>query len=82
LWLSYSHQHLHRIRSKLADIRVPVMWSAEGAIFPLSHASPIVRALPQAKMVTISRCGHWSLFDAPEEVAQFMIQFFSANGLA
>ena len=49
-------------------------------IFPLQHASSIVQALPQAKMFTIKRCGHWSPLDAPDDIAQFMVKFFSANG--
>lgn len=78
----FADHHLQRIRSELKRIQVPalVIWGEQDNIFPLQHASDIVQALPQAKMFTIKRCGHWSPLDAPHEVAQLMTKFFSANG--
>ncbi len=77
----FTGRHLERVRSKLDRIHVPVLviWGDQDNIFPLQHASRIIQALPHAKMHTIKRAGHWSPLDAPEEVAEFMLRFFSAN---
>jgi pimeloyl-ACP methyl ester carboxylesterase len=78
----FATPHLQRIRSKVEQLRVPVliMWGKQDTIFPLSHASHIVRMFPNAKMCTIERCGHWSPLDAPEEVAQRLIGCLHGNG--
>lgn len=80
----FAARHLQRIRPKLGRIQAPVLviWGEQDDIFPLQHASSIAQALPQAKLSTIKRCGHWSPLDAPGEVAQFMLRFFSADDQA
>jgi pimeloyl-ACP methyl ester carboxylesterase len=79
----FAGHHLQRIRAKLNRIPVPVLiiWGEQDDIFPLRRASSIVRALPQARMFTIKQCGHWSVLDAPDEIAQ-LVKFFTANGQA
>lgn len=73
----FALRHLQRIRSQLHSIQVPVlvMWGKQDTIFPLRHASSLVRMLSNAHLCTIERCGHWSPLDAPEEVAQFVRAF-------
>jgi pimeloyl-ACP methyl ester carboxylesterase len=80
----FAGQHLQRIRAKLDRIHVPtlVIWGKEDDIFPLRHAASITQAFPHANMRTIQKCGHWSPLDAPDEVAQFMLEFFEANDAA
>jgi pimeloyl-ACP methyl ester carboxylesterase len=80
----FASRHLQRIRSKVEQLRVPVLviWGKQDTIFPLSHAARLVRLLPNARLCTIERCGHWSPLDAPEELAQCMTEFFHANGHA
>jgi haloalkane dehalogenase len=80
----FAGHHLERIRSKLRRIQVPVLvvWGDQDNIFPLQHASSLVQALPQAQMHTIRQCGHWSPLDAPEGIAEFMVEFLSADGYA
>jgi len=80
----FAGRHLKRIRSKVDRIRVParVIWGEQDNIFPLRHASSIIQALPQAKMCIIKRCGHWSPLDAPDEIAQFVVESFGASGHA
>ena len=80
----FAGRHLRRIRSKLGRLQVPVLvvWGEQDRIFPLRHASSIIQASPEAKMRTIKQCGHWSPLDAPEEIAQFITEFFSARGHA
>jgi pimeloyl-ACP methyl ester carboxylesterase len=78
----FAGHQLQRIRSKLGRLGVPalVIWGEQDHIFPLRHASSILQALPEAKMRTIKRCGHWSPLDAPDEIAQFITEFFRARG--
>jgi pimeloyl-ACP methyl ester carboxylesterase len=78
----FANHHLQRIRANLERIQAPVfvIWGEQDHIFPLQHASNIIQALPQAKLFTIQRCGHWSPLDAPDEVAQYMMKLFAANG--
>jgi haloalkane dehalogenase len=77
----FARHHLQQIRSKLERIQAPVIvvWGAQDHIFPLQHASSILKAFPQAMLFRIDRCGHWSPLDAPDEVAQFMMAFFAAT---
>lgn len=75
----FAHHHLQRIRSKVEQLRVPVLviWGKQDTIFPLHHASSIVQMFPTARLRTFERCGHWSPLDAPEEVAQFVREFLN-----
>jgi pimeloyl-ACP methyl ester carboxylesterase len=77
----FARHHLERIRERVDQIRAPVLllWGEQDDIFPLSHALRIQQALPQARLDTIPRCGHWSALDAPEEVAQRVVAFLGAG---
>jgi pimeloyl-ACP methyl ester carboxylesterase len=77
----FAAEHLARLRLKLQSIRAPVLliWGEEDDIFPLSHARRITERIPQAKLVTIPRCGHWSPLDATEEVARYVVEFLNAT---
>ncbi len=72
----FAGRHLRRIRGKLDGLRVPtrLIWGAEDNIFPMPHASAIAEAFPKASLCTIPRCGHWSTFDAPDEVARLTLE--------
>lgn len=78
----FAGDHLRRIRANLHRIQAPVLvlWGEQDDIFPLRHATSILQALPQSKMHTIQRCGHWSVLDAPEEIAQHVVKFLGAQG--
>jgi pimeloyl-ACP methyl ester carboxylesterase len=77
----FAPAHLRRLRSKLRKLHAPVLliWGGEDHIFPLSCARSIVERLPQSKLVTIPRCGHWAPLDATEEVARFVVDFLKSN---
>jgi pimeloyl-ACP methyl ester carboxylesterase len=76
----FSRRHLQRLMSKLGNIRSPslLIWGEKDDIFPLAHARAIRRRLPQARLVAIPRCGHWSPLDATEEVGTLASEFFNA----
>lgn len=73
----FAGHHLRRVRARLHQVEAPVLvlWGEQDDVFPLRHAAGLVKAFPQAKLRTIRRCGHWSMLDAPEEVAQCVAQF-------
>ncbi len=77
----FAGHHLRRIQARLHHIQVPVLvlWGEQDDVFPLRHATSIIQALPQAKLCTIQQCGHWSVLDAPEEIAQRVVKFLSAQ---
>ncbi|MFO0699990.1 MAG: alpha/beta hydrolase [Nitrospira sp.] len=80
----FASKHLQRIRSKIEELRVPIMimWGKQDTIFPVSHVSSIAKMFPTARLCTIDRCGHWSPLDAPEEVAHSIVEFYKAHGHA
>jgi len=75
----FARRHLRRLRSKLGDIRSPslLIWGEKDDVFPLDHAGAIRRRLPQARLVALPRCGHWSPLDATEEVGTLASEFFT-----
>jgi pimeloyl-ACP methyl ester carboxylesterase len=77
----FAPSHLRRLRSKLGRIQVPVLviWGDEDNVFPPRSVEAVMRHLPQATLVTIPRCGHWSLLDAPDEVARHIVTFLNAR---
>ena len=78
----FARTHLDRLRSKLARLDVPALliWGENDNVFPLSAARELAEQLPDATLVTIPRCGHWSALDAPEEVARHVLQFLDSPG--
>jgi pimeloyl-ACP methyl ester carboxylesterase len=77
----FAARHLARLRFKLHNIRVPVLliWGEDDDIFPLSSARQIAELIPQARLATIPRCGHWSPLDATEEVARYVVEFLDST---
>lgn len=77
----FASAHLARLRSKLHNISAPVslVWGDDDDIFPVSCARRIIECLPQARLVTIPRCGHWAPLDAAEEVARHVTDFLRST---
>lgn len=75
--------HLRRLRAKLRNIHAPVLliWGRADDVFPPSHARRIIEGLPHAALVTIPRCGHWSVLDATEEVSRHIVDFLQVHDL-
>jgi pimeloyl-ACP methyl ester carboxylesterase len=75
--------HFRRLRAQLGNIGTPVrlIWGVDDDIFPPSHAHRIIDGLPHAELITIPRCGHWAVLDAPEEVSRGVVDFLRAHDL-
>jgi haloalkane dehalogenase len=56
-----------------------VVWGEDDAVFPVAHARAILRESPDAKLITIAGCGHWSPLDAPAEVGRAIREFLSRS---
>ena len=78
----FGRVHLDRLRSKLARLDMPavLIWGEDDNVFPLSSARALAAGLPHATIATIPRCGHWSVLDAPDEVARLVRQFLDSPG--
>jgi pimeloyl-ACP methyl ester carboxylesterase len=77
----FAPAHLARLRTKLGRIHVPVrlIWGEDDDVFPLSSAHQIGERLTQSALVTIPRCGHWPMLDAPDEVGQHLVDFLKTS---
>jgi pimeloyl-ACP methyl ester carboxylesterase len=61
----------------LEDIRVPVLLVTgdEDSVAPPSTAYEMARRLPNARVVVLNRCGHWTTFERPTECAHQLEEF-------
>jgi pimeloyl-ACP methyl ester carboxylesterase len=61
----------------LEDIKVPVLLVTgdEDSVAPPSTVNEMARRLPNARVVVLNRCGHWTTFERPTECAQQLEEF-------
>ena len=64
----------------LAQIRVPVLllWGDRDAMVPVTNAQDYLRALPDARLVTLPGIGHVPMEETPTEVARALRDFLTA----
>lgn len=64
----------------LARIRVPVLllWGDRDAMVPVTNAQDYLRALPDARLVTLPGIGHVPMEETPAEVARVLRAFLAA----
>jgi 3-oxoadipate enol-lactonase len=76
---SQSCDALARARSAaLEDIAVPTLLITgdEDAVAPPANVHDMARRLPNARVVVLNRCGHWTPFERPVECASLLEEFF------
>ncbi len=74
-------QHvLPRPEPLLARIRLPVLllWGDRDAMVPVTNAQDYLRALPDARLVTLPGIGHVPMEESPGEVARVLRDFLAA----
>jgi pimeloyl-ACP methyl ester carboxylesterase len=56
--------------NELSEIRVPVrlIWGASDRLVPIEYAQRMVKALPDATLVTLDRCGHAPPLECPAKL--------------
>lgn len=61
----------------LEDIRVPVLLVTgdEDAVAPPTTVAEMARRLPNARVVVLNRCGHWTTFERPVECTNQLEEF-------
>ena len=74
------HVRYRKLKSRLDRIKVPtlVVWGAEDRLFPLAYGEAFAKGIPGARLVTIERCGHLPLVEAPEKFAAAVLDFLKA----
>jgi len=61
------------------NIPVLLFWGREDAVVPYANAALIQEAVPQARLVTIDRCGHTPNYEKPGAVLPPMIAFLGGG---
>jgi pimeloyl-ACP methyl ester carboxylesterase len=66
-----------RIAEALAGLAAPtlVVWGAEDAWIPLTHADRLTAAIAGARKVVIPECGHMPQEEKPAELARLLLEF-------
>jgi 4,5:9,10-diseco-3-hydroxy-5,9,17-trioxoandrosta-1(10),2-diene-4-oate hydrolase len=88
-WAAAQGQPLHVFRSmevpdlseRLGEVRCPVLafWGMEDVFCPPSGATKIARAVPNARVVLLPRCGHWVMVERAELFDRYVLDFLE-NG--
>jgi pimeloyl-ACP methyl ester carboxylesterase len=65
----------------LGGVRTPalVVWGDDDRIIPISAGQAYLKALGNARMTTVSGCGHWVDMEKPAELAKLVTDFIHAN---
>ncbi|HEX6941243.1 MAG TPA: alpha/beta fold hydrolase [Longimicrobiales bacterium] len=65
--------------AELAALRMPtlVLWGRRDAFFPPAHAERAAAVIPQATLKWIDAAGHSPNWEAPQEVADALLEFFA-----
>jgi pimeloyl-ACP methyl ester carboxylesterase len=79
--LQFEEWHTGEIEPRLDSIGAPmlVVWGEEDGWLDLSQAPRLQEEIPGSKLEIIPRAGHFVQEDAPEEVAEVLVGFFSGD---
>jgi pimeloyl-ACP methyl ester carboxylesterase len=71
------HVRYRKLTSRLDRIKVPtlVVWGADDRLIPLAYGEAYQKGIPDARLVTIPRCGHLPPFEHPETFAETVLDF-------
>ncbi|GCE19248.1 alpha/beta fold hydrolase [Dictyobacter kobayashii] len=69
--------YLNSVSSDLRTLGKPtlIIWGEKDEQTPLSYAERLHREIPQSQLVVLPNAGHLSLFDAPDGVANALVDF-------
>jgi pimeloyl-ACP methyl ester carboxylesterase len=76
-FMQLDEQHTAEFEPKLGTIDVPVLvvWGEEDAWLPVSVSERLAAVIPGARRVLLAEAGHFSMEDAPGEVAAALAGF-------
>jgi proline iminopeptidase len=70
----------HDLLPKLKSLRIPTLViSGDHEFIPAATAEHITEAIPNARMVTLKDCGHFSYLECPVAVREEIDAFFRAK---
>jgi pimeloyl-ACP methyl ester carboxylesterase len=66
----------HTLDGRLGELRVAVeiLWGASDRLMPLEYAERMREELPDARLVTIDRCGHAPQVECPEKLLAALLK--------
>ncbi len=75
----FGRMKIPNLSNRLNEIKTPVLgfWGANDQFCPLSGAATLVQGCSNAKMITLSQCGHWVMIEHPELFNQECTNFLS-----
>ena len=78
----FDEEHTRELEPRLATIDVPVLvvWGAQDAWLDPAVARRLAERIPGAELTLIENAGHFSMEDAPAEVAQALADFLGEGG--
>lgn len=67
------------LASRLGELRCPVLglWGLNDQFCPVSGAATLARSCPDARVMTLSRCGHWVMVERRAVFDQLAASFLS-----
>jgi pimeloyl-ACP methyl ester carboxylesterase len=71
------HARYRKLRSRLDRIKPPtlVIWGAEDKLFPFAYGEAWAKGIPNARLITLDRCGHLPHLEAPDRFADTVLDF-------
>ena len=61
----------YNLRPRLKNVKIPTLViTADHEFIPISSAEHITEAIPNARMVTLKDCGHFSYLESPVDVRE------------
>ncbi|PYF96258.1 Pimeloyl-ACP methyl ester carboxylesterase [Georgenia satyanarayanai] len=77
----YDSRYTEELTGRLGDLAVPVriLWGEEDRWQPLHYAHRLATDIPGAELRVVPGAGHFVMEDAPERVAEEILDFLGAN---
>jgi pimeloyl-ACP methyl ester carboxylesterase len=69
----------HGFYPRLAGLRPPAlwMWGSHDPLIPPAFGRHVAKWLPEARQVTIDRCGHVPQVERPDQINDLLVSFFN-----
>ncbi|MAZ87134.1 MAG: 3-oxoacyl-ACP reductase [Cellvibrionaceae bacterium] len=73
----FGRMRIPNLSRRLAEIEAPVLgfWGANDNFCPISGAETIATGCREAKMITLSQCGHWVMIEHPSVFNEESVRF-------
>jgi 4,5:9,10-diseco-3-hydroxy-5,9,17-trioxoandrosta-1(10),2-diene-4-oate hydrolase len=55
-----------------------IIWGREDRVLPLDNAMILLKQIPRARLNVFPQCGHWAMWECPEEFNRVVLSFLGA----